>query len=245
MAKSKSKQKSAKKSAANASPSKATSVKGKSTAAKPAANAPKKADLKAAAPKPVEKNAPAKTDSRAASNPAPAAPQKPITQSPNPKPKPVEKEAAPAKAPPPPPQENPQLPATGGKVNIFGGPKDRGVKPDDKLALPTGQHFVYERFRSLHPQSFYCSMRWQYTVLHMTPEEVKRWWANRKIQITNPKTGVSVVARAVDWGPHENTGLDVGISPGAASALGVEAGDEVQVAMADPKSPLGIVREDG
>lgn len=130
-------------------------------------------------------------------------------------------------------------------MNVFGGPKDRGVKPDDKLALPTGQHFVYERFRSLHPQSFYCSMRWQYTVLHMTPEEVKRWWANKKIQITNQKNGVSVVARAVDWGPHENTGLDVGISPGAASALDVETGDEVQVAMADPKSPLGIVREDG
>ena len=33
--------------------------------------------------------------------------------------------------------ENAHLPATHGKVGVFGGPKDRGVKPDDKLALPT------------------------------------------------------------------------------------------------------------
>lgn len=146
-----------------------------------------------------------------------------------------------AAAAPPEPQKVPALPSTEGKVSIFGGPKDRGLKPDDKLALPTGQHFVYERVRSLNPHGFYCSMRWEYHVEHMTPEEVKRWWANKKLQITNPRNKVSVVARAVDWGPHEKTGLDVGISPGAAEALGVEAGDDVEIALADPKSPLGVV----
>src|SRR4030095_11676175 len=34
--------------------------------------------------------------------------------------------------------EQPTLPATQGKAGVFGGPKDRGMKPDDKLALPTG-----------------------------------------------------------------------------------------------------------
>ncbi|HJZ68186.1 MAG TPA: hypothetical protein VKF81_08700, partial [Blastocatellia bacterium] len=92
---------------------------------------------------------------------------------------------------------------------------------------------------SLNPKSFYCAMRWNYHVQHMTPEEVKRWWANRKLAVTNSKTGKSVAARAVDYGPHENTGLDIGISPGAAEALGVEVGDEVEIALADPKSPLG------
>ena len=134
-----------------------------------------------------------------------------------------------------------QLPATNGKVNIFGGPKDRGVKPDDKLALPTGPHGVYERFRSLNPKSFYCSMRWNYHVHHMTPEEVKRSWANKKLLVTNAKSGIAVVVRAVDYGPHENTGLDIGLSPGAAQALGVEIGDEVDIALADPKSPLGPI----
>lgn len=136
-----------------------------------------------------------------------------------------------------------QLPATHGKVVIFGGPKDRGIKPDDKLALPTGPHGVYERVRSLNPKSFYCSMRWNYHVEHLTPEEVKRSWANKKLLVTNAKNSNAVVVRAVDYGPHENTGLDIGVSPGAAEALGIEVGDEVDIALADPKLPLGPTTE--
>ena len=132
-----------------------------------------------------------------------------------------------------------QLPAAQGKISIFGGPKDRGIKPEDKLALPTGPHGVYERVRSLNPKSFYCSMRWNYHVEHLTPEEVKRSWANKKLLVTNIKNGNAVVVRAVDYGPHENTGFDIGISPGAADTLGVEVGDAVDIAFADPKLPLG------
>lgn len=135
--------------------------------------------------------------------------------------------------------QQPQLPATHGKVGVFGGPKDRGVKPADKLALPTGPHGVYERVRSLNPKSFYCAMRWNYHVEHLTPEEVKRWWANKKVLVTNAKNANAAVVRAVDYGPHENTGLDISISPGAAEALGLEVGDEVDISLADPKSPLG------
>ena len=138
--------------------------------------------------------------------------------------------------------EQPQLPATHGKVGVFGGPKDRGMKPEDKLALPTGPHGVYERARTLNPKSFYCAMRWNYHVQHLTPEEVKRWWANKKLLLTNAKTGNAVVVRAADYGPHENTGLDISISPGAAEALGVEVGDEVDISLADPKSPLGKIK---
>lgn len=133
----------------------------------------------------------------------------------------------------------PQLPATHGKVGVFGGPKDRGIKPEDKLALPTGPHGVYERIRSLNPKGFYCAMRWNYHVEHLTPEEVKRWWANRKLIVTNSKNGTAVVVRAVDYGPHENTGLDISVSPGAAEVLEIDVGDEVDIASADPKSPLG------
>jgi hypothetical protein len=137
--------------------------------------------------------------------------------------------------------EDAHLPATHGKVGVFGGPRDRGIKADDKLALPTGRFFVYERVRSLNPKSFYCAMRWDYHLLHKSPEEGKRWWANKKLMITNSKTGVSIVARAVDYGPHESTGLDISVSPGAAEALGVEVGDEVDVAFVDQKAPLGVV----
>jgi hypothetical protein len=136
-------------------------------------------------------------------------------------------------------EREPQLPATRGKTGVFGGPKDRGIKPEDKLALPTGPHGVYERVRSLNPKSFYCAMRWNYHVEHLSPEEVKRWWANRKLLVTNTKNNNAVIVRAVDYGPHEKTGFDISISPGAAEALGVEIGDEVAIALADPKSPLG------
>jgi hypothetical protein len=136
-----------------------------------------------------------------------------------------------------------QLPAARGKVSVFGGPKDRGFKPDDKLALPTGPHFAYERIRGLNPKSFYCAMRWDYHFEHMSPEEGKRWWANRKLKVTNPKSGASVVVRAVDYGPHENTGFDISVSPGAAEALGVEIGDEVEIVFADQKASLGLVKQ--
>jgi hypothetical protein len=132
------------------------------------------------------------------------------------------------------------LPTTHGKVGVFGGPKDRGIKPDDKLGLPTGRHFVYERVRSLNPNSFYCAMRWDYHVAHKSPEEAKRWWANKKILVSNPANGKAVVVRSVDHGPHEKTGLDISISPGAAEALGVQVGDEVDIAFADQKAPLGL-----
>jgi len=137
--------------------------------------------------------------------------------------------------------QQPELPATQGEVGVFGGPKDRGLKPDDKLALPTGPHGVYERVRTLNPKSFYCAMRWNYHVQHLTPEEVKRYWANKKLLVTNAKNGNAVVVGAVDYGPHENTGLDISISPGAAEVLGVGVGDEVEIALADPRAPLGAV----
>lgn len=134
------------------------------------------------------------------------------------------------------------LPATHGKAGLLGGPKDRGIKPDDKLALPTGSHFAYERVRSLNPKSFYCAMRWEYHFEHKSIEEGKRWWANKRLLVTNPVNGVAIVVRAVDFGPHENTGLDISLSPGAAEALGIEVGDEVQIAFADQKAPLGVVK---
>jgi hypothetical protein len=141
------------------------------------------------------------------------------------------------------PPDDAQLPATRGKAGVFGGPKDRGFKPDDKLALPTGPHFAYERIRTLNPKGFYCAMRWDYRFQHMSPEEGKRWWANKKLRVTNPKNGASVVVRAVDYGPHENTGFDISVSPGAAESLGIEIGDEVEIAFADQRSPLGPAKQ--
>ena len=133
------------------------------------------------------------------------------------------------------------LPAQSGKVGVFGGPKDRGIKPDDMLALPTGRHFTLERVRSLNPKSFYCAMRWDYHVNGNSIGEGQRWWANKKLLVTNPANGAAIVVRAVDFGPPESTGLAIAVSPGAAEALGVEVGDEVEIAFADPHLPTGAV----
>ncbi len=133
------------------------------------------------------------------------------------------------------------LPAVSGKAGVLGGARDRGGKPEDKLALPVGKHFTYERVRSLNPKSFYCAMRWDYKILNKSPEEAKRWWANKKLVVTNPANGNRVVVRAVDFGPHENTGLTISLSPGALEALGLELGDEVEIDFADQKAPTGVI----
>ena|ERR1044072_1550079 len=134
------------------------------------------------------------------------------------------------------------LPAVSGKAGVLGGAKDRGGKPEDKLALPVGKHFTYERVRSLNPKSFYCAMRWDYKILNKSPEEAKRWWANKKLVVTNPTNGNRVVVRAVDFGPHENTGLTISLSPGALEALGIDIGDEVKIDFADQKAPTGVMQ---
>jgi hypothetical protein len=136
-----------------------------------------------------------------------------------------------------------RLPATSGSAILFGGPKDRSAKPDDKLALPTGLHSQYERVRSLNARGFYCAMRWDYRQEHMSTEEGKRWWANRKLLVTSAASGKSVVVRAVDFGPHENTGHVIGLSPGAAEALNIEPGDQVEIAFADQRAQPGVVSD--
>ncbi len=133
------------------------------------------------------------------------------------------------------------LPAVSGKAGVLGGAKDRGVKPEDKLALPAGRHFTYERVHSLNPKSFYCAMRWEYRIQGKSPEEGKRWWANKKILVTNPANGNKVVVRAVDYGPHENTGLTISLSPAALEALALEIGGEVIFEFADQKALLGAI----
>jgi hypothetical protein len=137
--------------------------------------------------------------------------------------------------------EGVELPATSGKAGVLGGAKDRGIKPEDKLALPVGRHFTYERVRSLNPKSFYCAMRWEYRVKGKSPEEGKRWWANKKLVITNPVNGNRVIVRAVDYGPHENTGLTISLSPAAREALALEIGGEVNIEFADQKAFLGVL----
>ena len=215
---------------------KTASTKGEAKAEKPATEtAVKKTATKAKAAETAKATKPAKPDVEQTVSAPPVEPE-PVEAAPV-ETAPVETATPEARAAAD--LDNAVLPAGRGKVALFGGPKDRAIKPDDKVALPIGRHFTYDRVRSLDSRGYYCAMRWNYRFSHMTPEEAKRWWANKKLLVTNAKNGSTVEVRAVDYGPHENTGLDIGISPGAAEALEVEVGDEVDIALADSKSPLG------
>src|SRR5262249_39038160 len=198
--------------------------------------------------KPAEPAAAQEPPAQEPAAPQPVAQQRAVPRASAPAP-PVKTEAKPQAEPEAPLEGEPgeldgvRLPAAGGKVGVFGGPKDRSVKPDDKLGLPTGRHYQFEQFRTLNPKSYYCAMRWEYRQQHMSAEEGKRWWANKKIAVTNPANNKTVVVRAVDYGPHENTGMAIAISPGAAEAIGVEQGHQVVVEFADEKAQLGPVTE--
>jgi len=124
-----------------------------------------------------------------------------------------------------------------GKMSTFGGPKDTGMTKDEGLALyGSAAAFVKAGIgdwllsaseagatgmgRRLNPAKFYVACRWDYKV---TPKTMLK---AAKIRVTNPKTGKSQIARAVDWGPNVRTKRAADLSPGLATALGLETNDE-------------------
>jgi hypothetical protein len=129
------------------------------------------------------------------------------------------------------------LPAQVGRCSSFGGPNggaygnfaltgEPGTKPND---------------------GWYCAMRWGYvtdagsTIPGYDVGAAKKWWANRKILVTNPGTGKSVVVRAADWGPNVRTGRVIDLAPTALTALGGRTDDTMHIAFAPAGASLGPV----
>jgi N-acetylmuramoyl-L-alanine amidase len=124
-----------------------------------------------------------------------------------------------------------------GPCSWFGGPKDTGVDPDEGLAFfyeyDDAPHlFLHDQpegttglARRLDPSGHYVACRWDYEV---TPKDML---ADPNIQalVRAPKTGKQFLAHPADWGPHEDTGRAVDISPGLMNALGITTDDEVEV----------------
>jgi hypothetical protein len=129
-----------------------------------------------------------------------------------------------------------------GKMSVFGGPADEGVGPHEGLALvgPTdlGIWWFSSLFlpqpppgttglaRRLNPRAYYLAMRWDYS---RYPKELLR---NTMVKLTNPANGLHVFARPVDFGPGngsvidgqptQDTGRIADLSPGVATALGLQ-----------------------
>ena len=134
-----------------------------------------------------------------------------------------------------------------GKMSVFGGPADDGVGPNDGLALigpsdlglwwfsslflPESPVGTMGLARRLNPRAYYLAMRWDYGLY---PKELLR---NTVVKLTNPASALYVFARPVDFGPGDgsiidgqptpDTGRIADLSPGAATALGLQTDDLV------------------
>ncbi len=118
-----------------------------------------------------------------------------------------------------------------GKMSTFGGPYDTGMARTEGLALfPDAAAMVKAGIgdwllsadaarasglgRRLNTAKFYIACRW-----HTADYPFLR---TAVAHVTNPATGLSFEARPVDWGPNINTGRVADLSPGLASALGLD-----------------------
>jgi len=144
-----------------------------------------------------------------------------------------------------------------GKMSTFGGPKDTGMSADEGLALFTPADLQNPKYsylflpapppgttglgRRLNPEKYYFACRWNY---NDTPKEfLKRVLA----RVENPSNGRAADARPVDWGPNIATGRVADLSPGLATALGLETDDVVRVTIsalrAIPVKPVKAAKE--
>lgn len=129
-----------------------------------------------------------------------------------------------------------------GRCSWFGGPDDFGVKANEGLALfdendvknypelflldqPPGTSGVARR---LNPKSFYCAMRWDYA------NTSKNFLRNNKVTVTSVRTGETVQAQPVDWGPNIDTGRIIDLSPAVLKTLNLQTNDVVRVTVPLP-----------
>ncbi len=137
-----------------------------------------------------------------------------------------------------------------GRLSVFGGPADEGVGPHEGLALigptdlalwwfsclflgaqPAGTTGLARR---LNPRAYYIAMRWDYAAF---PKEALR---NGLVRLSAPGAAEHVFARPVDYGPGDGSVIDgaptrdtgrlADLSPGAATALGLQTDDLVTCA---------------
>lgn len=120
-----------------------------------------------------------------------------------------------------------------GKMSTFGGPRDTGVSSNEGLALysdalqmvkylggdwvlTAAQAGAHGLARRLNPAKPYLACRW--------PTDRYAFLRTATIWVENA-SGKKVAARAVDWGPNVNTSRAADLSPGLATALGLNTDD--------------------
>ena len=133
-----------------------------------------------------------------------------------------------------------------GPMSTFGGPHDFGMDPAEGLALFGPEDLKDPRHkvlflssqppgtsglgRRLNPDKYYLACRWNY---EKTSRSLLR---NTLAIVQNVRTGKAAEARPADWGPNSKTGRVADLSPGLATALGLDTDDEVIVVIRGNKS---------
>jgi GH25 family lysozyme M1 (1,4-beta-N-acetylmuramidase) len=122
-----------------------------------------------------------------------------------------------------------------GKVSWFGGPQDLGVSPAENLAFiysvsDQPSLFLSEQpegttglARRLDPATFYVATRWDYDVTS------KSELLDLLVEVRNPKTGKTCIARPADWGPHQDTNRVADVSSGLLAYLDLVTDDEIEI----------------
>ena len=132
-----------------------------------------------------------------------------------------------------------------GTMSTFGGWGDTGMSKTENLAWieKEEQAATYPGFfnprkdfegfgwRLRKDEAPYVACRWDYRVLPKSFLAQPTTWAT----ITNVKTGKSIQARPVDWGPNEaETGRAADVSAFVAAKLGLQTDDVVEVVIPTP-----------
>jgi N-acetylmuramoyl-L-alanine amidase len=140
---------------------------------------------------------------------------------------------------PTPPSSSGPLLTLNGKASWFGGPNDTGVSSSEGLAfiykvedasqlfLPYQPSGTTGLARRLNPSVMYFAARFDYSV---TPKEMLL--VNRGLVRAN---GIELEAYPADWGPNENTGRVVDLSPYLMDSLKIKTDDVVEVIFPTPK----------
>jgi hypothetical protein len=124
-----------------------------------------------------------------------------------------------------------------GKIGTWGGPSDTGVPPDEGLSLvsPESLESLKEYFlptqppgttglaRRLNVEKYYMSARWNYKTFS------REYLPKHKVKVSNPRNGKEAEAQPVDYGPSANFGRVADLSPGLATFLGLQIGDEAVI----------------
>lgn len=94
-------------------------------------------------------------------------------------------------------------------------------------------------------EAWYIVQRWCYDrrCFKGTAVGAKEDYLRKRVVVTNPATGKSVVTSVLDWGPAAFTGRVSGLSPEAALSIGADTGTNLKYGWAvDQNVPLGPVK---